>query len=248
MPFDNRHARVAADVRMHLAMPDIDRRDMRRAAFQQHLGEAAGRSADIERLAAGGVEAEIVEPGDQLQRRARHVSLRRIIDGDEASGRGALARLAGDDTIDRYRAALDRVTGARAAGEQAARDEQFVEPLACAGWRRGVHRPSWRKPAAMARILGWNRKHGRKSRPTDQAGPRTSNIAPVRTMLKKRCHLLSKREGGRMLTGPCHCGAAHWTLEGDPGSITACNCTLCSRYGALGRTTMSTNASALRGP
>jgi hypothetical protein len=36
-----------------------------------------------------------------------------------------------------------------------------------------------------------------------------------------------------MLTGTCLCGAAHWTLEGDPGSITACNCTLCRRYGAL---------------
>ena len=36
-----------------------------------------------------------------------------------------------------------------------------------------------------------------------------------------------------MLTGTCHCGAARWTLEGDPGSITACNCTLCRRYGAL---------------
>ena len=36
-----------------------------------------------------------------------------------------------------------------------------------------------------------------------------------------------------MLTGTCHCGGAHWTLEGDPGSITACNCTLCRRYGVL---------------
>ena len=36
-----------------------------------------------------------------------------------------------------------------------------------------------------------------------------------------------------MLKGVCHCGAAHWTLEGAPGSITACNCTLCSRYGVL---------------
>ena len=36
-----------------------------------------------------------------------------------------------------------------------------------------------------------------------------------------------------MLTGSCHCGAAHWTLEGDPGPVTACNCTLCRRYGAL---------------
>lgn len=36
-----------------------------------------------------------------------------------------------------------------------------------------------------------------------------------------------------MLKGSCHCGAASWTLTGDPGSITACNCTLCRRYGAL---------------
>ena len=36
-----------------------------------------------------------------------------------------------------------------------------------------------------------------------------------------------------MLTGTCHCGGARWTLEGDPGSATACNCTLCRRYGAL---------------
>jgi hypothetical protein len=36
-----------------------------------------------------------------------------------------------------------------------------------------------------------------------------------------------------MLTGSCHCGASHWTLEGDPGPATACNCTLCRRYGAL---------------
>ena len=36
-----------------------------------------------------------------------------------------------------------------------------------------------------------------------------------------------------MLTGACHCGACHWTLEGDPGPPTACNCTLCRRYGAL---------------
>ncbi|MGF1474171.1 MAG: GFA family protein [Geminicoccaceae bacterium] len=36
-----------------------------------------------------------------------------------------------------------------------------------------------------------------------------------------------------MLKGSCHCGALGWTLVGDPGSITACNCTLCRRYGAL---------------
>lgn len=36
-----------------------------------------------------------------------------------------------------------------------------------------------------------------------------------------------------MLLGHCHCEATHWSLDGDPGRITACNCTLCRRYGAL---------------
>jgi hypothetical protein len=36
-----------------------------------------------------------------------------------------------------------------------------------------------------------------------------------------------------LLSGSCHCGRTGWTLVGDPGSITACNCTLCRRYGAL---------------
>ena len=36
-----------------------------------------------------------------------------------------------------------------------------------------------------------------------------------------------------ILTGACHCGATQWTMRGDPGPVTACNCTLCRRYGAL---------------
>ncbi|MBN9430994.1 MAG: GFA family protein [Bosea sp.] len=40
-------------------------------------------------------------------------------------------------------------------------------------------------------------------------------------------------EGGERLIGTCHCGGAHWTLSGDPGPVTACNCTLCRRYVAL---------------
>jgi hypothetical protein len=35
------------------------------------------------------------------------------------------------------------------------------------------------------------------------------------------------------LSGRCHCGAAGWSISGDPGPVTACNCTLCRRYGAL---------------
>lgn len=36
-----------------------------------------------------------------------------------------------------------------------------------------------------------------------------------------------------MLTGTCHCGLISWTFDGMPESATACNCTLCRRYGVL---------------
>ncbi|MEQ1715325.1 MAG: GFA family protein [Hyphomicrobium sp.] len=36
-----------------------------------------------------------------------------------------------------------------------------------------------------------------------------------------------------MLTGTCHCGTIGWTFDGLPDSATACNCTLCRRYGVL---------------
>lgn len=36
-----------------------------------------------------------------------------------------------------------------------------------------------------------------------------------------------------MLKGTCHCGEVHWTLDTSPRSVTACNCTICRRYGAL---------------
>ena len=38
---------------------------------------------------------------------------------------------------------------------------------------------------------------------------------------------------GCMLNGTCHCGEVHWTLDTLPKSVTACNCTICRRYGAL---------------
>lgn len=36
-----------------------------------------------------------------------------------------------------------------------------------------------------------------------------------------------------MLVGTCHCGGAGWELDGEPGPITACNCTTCRRWGSL---------------
>lgn len=36
-----------------------------------------------------------------------------------------------------------------------------------------------------------------------------------------------------MLEGSCHCGAVKWQFDGMPESATACNCTVCRRYGVL---------------
>jgi hypothetical protein len=35
------------------------------------------------------------------------------------------------------------------------------------------------------------------------------------------------------IEGTCHCGRVTWTLDTAPESVTACNCTICRRYGVL---------------
>lgn len=35
------------------------------------------------------------------------------------------------------------------------------------------------------------------------------------------------------MQGTCHCGRVTWTLSTPPESVTACNCTICRRYGVL---------------
>lgn len=36
-----------------------------------------------------------------------------------------------------------------------------------------------------------------------------------------------------MIEGSCHCGALRWSFDGPLESATACNCTVCRRYGTL---------------
>lgn len=36
-----------------------------------------------------------------------------------------------------------------------------------------------------------------------------------------------------MLEGSCHCGNVKWRFDGMPDGATACNCTICRRYGVL---------------
>ena len=36
-----------------------------------------------------------------------------------------------------------------------------------------------------------------------------------------------------MIQGSCHCGAVKWECKAIPDAATACNCTVCRRYGVL---------------
>ncbi|WP_341213178.1 GFA family protein [uncultured Limimaricola sp.] len=36
-----------------------------------------------------------------------------------------------------------------------------------------------------------------------------------------------------MIEGHCHCGALRWSHDGTPKDATACNCSICRRYGTL---------------
>lgn len=36
-----------------------------------------------------------------------------------------------------------------------------------------------------------------------------------------------------MIEGSCHCGAVHWRFDGEVDAVTACNCSVCRRYGVL---------------
>jgi hypothetical protein len=36
-----------------------------------------------------------------------------------------------------------------------------------------------------------------------------------------------------VIEGACHCGIVTWSFSGTPETATACNCTVCRRYGVL---------------
>lgn len=37
----------------------------------------------------------------------------------------------------------------------------------------------------------------------------------------------------QVIDGHCHCGTVRWSHDGIPDAATACNCTICRRYGTL---------------
>ena len=76
--FERADARVRREARIELSAADVDRDDVRRAAREENVGEAAGRGADVEAGEARGIEPEGVERGRELDPAARDVRMGRF--------------------------------------------------------------------------------------------------------------------------------------------------------------------------
>ena len=122
---EHRHARVAAEPRVQLAVADVERDHARSAALEQHVGEPARRGADVEAVETLRVDAERVERVRELDARARDVR-RRPLDLERRLVVDLLPRLRMAGHEPRHHEGLRL----RAALGEAALDEQDVESLA----------------------------------------------------------------------------------------------------------------------
>ena len=77
---DHGHPRVLAQAAVELPVGDVEGDHVRRAALQQAVGEAAGRGADVEAVAAGDVDPERVERVGELDPAARDEARARVDD------------------------------------------------------------------------------------------------------------------------------------------------------------------------
>ena len=139
--------RPRAQAVVQLPAADIDRVDLGRAAFEQHLREAAGRGADIEADAAFRIEAEMVERRRQFHAAARDIRMRRAR-FDLGVGCDFLRRLGDELAVGAHQAGLDRGLRLGAAVEQSALDQQSIDAFFVGGHGAGL------KPASPSRRRG----------------------------------------------------------------------------------------------
>jgi len=121
-------ARVVAQLPVELAATDVECDHRGGAAGQQHAGEAAGRSADVEAAAPGRRQRERLEGGGELDSAARHPRVRRLDDRNLRVALDRPPRLVGHGAVDRDRAGEHERLRLRAGRRQAALHEQQVEP------------------------------------------------------------------------------------------------------------------------
>ena len=103
------YTRVGAEPGMQLVAPDVDRVNMRSAARQEHVREAAGRRADIDAGPAGWIDSEAIEGGCELYTAAGHPGIGWL--GFDLCTRGHDLRRPHDAVpIDSHKTGFDRLS------------------------------------------------------------------------------------------------------------------------------------------
>ena len=126
---NDRDARIAPDLPVQLAVADVERDHVGGAALQPDVGEAAGRGADVERDASGGIDGKDVERVRELDATAAHPRMIRTgdanlgIDPDQAAG------LVGGTPVDHHLTGEDHRACFLARLSEPPLNDQRVEPL-----------------------------------------------------------------------------------------------------------------------
>ena len=156
------NARVLAQLPGELAAADIDRIDLGGAAGEQHIGEAAGRSADVEADPTRGIDAEMIERMGELQPAARDPGVVLAPQPQRRVLRQQIARLLDAPLAAEDLAGQDHRRCPAAALDEAALDQQQVGALL-----HGGRRLTWRWKRKVSRIAVAARPRARPSqRPT----------------------------------------------------------------------------------
>ena len=79
-PLEDRHPRVRAEFPGELSVADVHRVDPARSPLKQHVGEPAGRGADIDGDRPGGIDPKMIEGVGELDPAARDPGMRRAAD------------------------------------------------------------------------------------------------------------------------------------------------------------------------
>ena len=202
-PLEHDDARVGAQPRMELPVADVDRDHARRAALEQHVGEAAGRRADVEAVEARRIDAE----ARRARARASRRRARRTRGGASTSSSRVLVHLLarlvvaghepGEDERLRLRARLgepalheedvQHASSRAVSARRTARHSRLGAACSIAPARLRGRSPQATCAASIARLFcstGRTADHRRPARHrTSRFRPTTS---PVRQLLRAR--------------------------------------------------------------
>jgi len=125
---DDLDPRIGAQAGIDQPIADVDRGDVRRAALEQAVGEAAGRGADVEAAQPHGLQPEVVERGRELAPGARDERLRRTGDRERGVVRDSGSGLVDTPAGDRHQPRHHRPACLLPRVEQPALHQRLIEP------------------------------------------------------------------------------------------------------------------------